>query len=122
MAAIGLACMGLRWSTSFGAPPPIWTGSSRVRSRPTCPWSGRRSSRWSSRSRPPRLSGWRSPAGQGDRQPESLGGLGLDDHLELRRPLHGQVGILGYGTGVLSHPLKAFRESLAEFGYVEGQN
>ena len=32
------------------------------------------------------------------------------------------VGILGYGTGVLSHPLKAFRESLAEFGYVEGQN
>jgi len=36
------------------------------------------------------------------------------------RPVH--VGILGYGTGVLSHPLKAFRESLAEFGYVEGQN
>jgi hypothetical protein len=32
------------------------------------------------------------------------------------------VGILGYGTGVLSHPLKAFRESLAEFGYVEGQH
>src|SRR5262245_8476369 len=36
------------------------------------------------------------------------------------RPVH--VGILGYGAGVLSNPLKAFRESLAEFGYVEGQN
>jgi len=34
------------------------------------------------------------------------------------RPVH--VGILGYGAGV--HPLKAFRESLIEFGYVEGQN
>jgi len=36
------------------------------------------------------------------------------------RPVH--VGILGYGAGVLPHPLKAFRESLVEFGYVEGQN
>ena len=35
-------------------------------------------------------------------------------------PVH--VGILGYGAGVLSHPLEAFRESLVEFGYVEGQN
>ena len=32
------------------------------------------------------------------------------------------VGILGYGSGVLPHPRKAFRENLAEFGYVEGQN
>jgi putative ABC transport system substrate-binding protein len=36
------------------------------------------------------------------------------------RPVH--VGILGYGAGVLSHPLEAFRERLLEFGYVEGQN
>jgi putative ABC transport system substrate-binding protein len=32
------------------------------------------------------------------------------------------VGIVGYGSGVLTHVQKAFREALAAFGYVTGQN
>lgn len=33
-----------------------------------------------------------------------------------------QVGVLGFGSGILAHVQKPFREGLAEFGYVEGQN
>jgi len=44
---------------------------------------------------------------------------GQPAHVESR-PVH--VGILHDGAGALAHNLKAFRESLAEFGYVEGQN
>jgi putative ABC transport system substrate-binding protein len=33
-----------------------------------------------------------------------------------------QVGVLGFGSGRQAHVQKAFRESLAELGYVEGQN
>ena len=43
-------------STSSGASPSMWTRSCKVPSRPTCPWSSRRSSSWSSISRPPRPS------------------------------------------------------------------
>jgi hypothetical protein len=32
------------------------------------------------------------------------------------------VGIVGYGSGVLTHVQKTFREALAAFGYVTGQN
>jgi putative ABC transport system substrate-binding protein len=38
---------------------------------------------------------------------------------DIRQP---HVGILGYGTGVLSHVRDAFRAKLAAFGYVPGQN
>ena len=33
-----------------------------------------------------------------------------------------QVGVLGFGSGMQTHVQNAFRESLAELGYVEGQN
>jgi hypothetical protein len=37
--------------------------------------------------------------GWGDREPQGLGGFEIDDQLELRRLLHGQVGGLGAFQG-----------------------
>jgi len=48
--------MARTFLTCTAAPPPMWTGFSRVQSPATCPSSSQLSSSWSSTSRPPRLS------------------------------------------------------------------